>query len=65
MIVMDSRDREYTPTNNKTHLSTIVAPYQHMQRIDICSRFKKQITATREIKLSRHNHGRYRQRTHY
>ena len=23
---------EYTPTNNRTHLSTIVAPYQHIQR---------------------------------
>ena len=32
MIVMDSGDRKYTLmiTNNKlTHLSTIVAPYQH------------------------------------
>ena len=30
MIVMDSGDREYTLTINKTHLLlTIVAPYQH------------------------------------
>ena len=28
MIVMDSGDREYTPTK-KIHLSTIVASYQH------------------------------------
>ena len=42
MIVMDSGDREYTPTNNKIHLSTIVAPYQqyniqrtHAASIDI------------------------------
>ena len=48
---------EYTLTNNKIHLSTIVAPFQYSYTvytasIAIYSHFKKQNTATQQIKLS-------------